>query len=90
MLVLMREAGSSVSIEDITFTIIALGDGVADVSLAKPKSERPKVITLIRGETVEICYGVTVVLIKVSDKSVRLGFECPREISIVRSEHVPE
>ena len=87
MLVLSRTVGTSVLIEDVTFTIVTIGNGVADASLRKRKGERPRVISLIQGETIEICYGVTVALIKISERSVRLGFEFPPGINFTRSEH---
>ena len=87
MLVLSRELGESVVIEDVRLTVLRIDSAYAEVSLAKVAGGKPVVLTLPRHEYVQACYDVRIVFIQVNGPKVRLGFDAPREVHISRSEY---
>ena len=86
MLVLSREIGESVVIEDVALTVIRTSDEYVEVSLAKISGGRSTIVTLPQHEYVEIGYEVQIVFIATKDSKVRLGFEAPPETRICRQE----
>ena len=86
MYVLSRRVGESVIIEEVALTLARLGDGYAEISLAKIAGGSKTILTLTHQERKAICYDVELVLVAVKDDRARFGFEYPPEVTITRKE----
>ena len=84
MLVLSRQVGESVIIEDVTLTLTRVGDGYVEVSLTKVSGGEKTVLTLPHDERVSICYDVEVIFVAAMGTKVRFGFEFPPKVTIIR------
>lgn len=84
MLVLSREPGEAVIIDDVVFTLARVADGYVEASLRKAAGGIPTVITLPHHRRIDICYGVQVVFIQATGVRATLGFEHPPEVAICR------
>lgn len=84
MLVLSREPGEAVIIDDVVFTLARVADGYVEASLRKTAGGIPTVITLPHHRHIDICYGVQVVFIEATGVRATLGFEHPPEVTICR------
>ena len=84
MLVLSREPGEAVIIDDVVFTLARVADGYVEASLRKTAGGSHTVITLPHHKRIDICYGVQVVFIEATDVRATLGFEHPPEVTICR------
>lgn len=90
MLVLSREIGESLVIEDVALTLVTVGGRYAEVSLVKLAGGKTIVVALPYGEYVDICYDARVVLIRAEGTKARLGFEAPEGVLIRRRELIDE
>ena len=90
MLVLSREAGESVVIEDVVLTLVGISEEYVEASLVKLTGGRVTIATLPRNEYVEICYDVRVIYFNLKEGRVRLGFEAERGARIARREFLAE
>ena len=89
MLVLSREVGESVLIEDVLGTVVRASSDSIDMSFVKKNGGRNVLVTFRRNQVVEICYNVQAVLIRSDGKSARLGFEYPKnDVHVSRAEMV--
>ncbi len=86
MLVLSREIGESVVIEDVVLTLVSVSEKYVEVSLVKMSGGKVTMATLPHDQTVEICYDVEVVVVNTKGPKVRLGFETPDDLTIRRGE----
>ena len=84
MLVMSREVGESVVIEDVVMTLARVGDRYAEVSLRKVTGGKKSILTLPHNERKAICYNVEVVFIEVKGEKARFGFEHPTDVTITR------
>ena len=90
MLVLSREPGESIVIEDVLFTLIRVSEQYLEASLVKMAGGKSTTLTLPQNEGVDICYDVQVVFISAKGTNVRLGFEIPDHVTITRREMLDE
>jgi sRNA-binding carbon storage regulator CsrA len=88
MLVLSREVGEAIIIEDVVLTLAQVADGYVDVSLRKTTGGRRIVLALPHHQRIEICYGVEAVFIDATSAGARLGFDHPPEVTISRLESI--
>ena len=86
MLVLTREIGQSVIIEDVRVTVIRFGSDFAELSFAKITGGEAKIVTMSRNESVDACYDVRITFVQGTRAKLRLGFEAPREVHIHRED----
>ncbi|HUG18843.1 MAG TPA: hypothetical protein VMM56_07675 [Planctomycetaceae bacterium] len=86
MLVLSREIGQSIVIEDVLLTLLRIDEEYVEFSLTKLTGGKPKIVTLPHREQIEICYEVQVALIQIKGSRARFGFEYPPEVEITRHE----
>jgi len=86
MLVLSRQVGETVVIEDVVVTVIRVAEGYVEASLAKMSGGKATIVTLPQNEYVDICYEARVVYLFAKGPKVRLGFELPRWTAIRRGE----
>lgn len=89
MLVLSREIGDSIRIEDVKLTLVRIDEQqppYVEIVLAKTLGGKRRVVTLPQDEWIEICYGVTIGLVATSKRKARLGLEYPTGVDLRRSE----
>ena len=87
MLVLTREVGQSIIINESTIITVTINvPGFAELFQLDTISGQRRIVTLALGEQLWILTEVAVVLIRQPENKVRLGFEYPRHISIRRGE----
>ncbi|MAG93929.1 MAG: hypothetical protein CMJ48_09295 [Planctomycetaceae bacterium] len=89
MLLLSREPGQSLIIEDVRLTVIRATSDDVELSLRKIIGGTPSLVTLQRGTPVDACYDVKITYVTLSDNRVRIGIDAPRELSIAREEAPP-
>ncbi|MEX1095822.1 MAG: carbon storage regulator [Planctomycetales bacterium] len=86
MLVLSREIGTSIVIEDVRVTLVRVGPEHCEVALEKLAGGTRRIATLPRDESVEVCYGARLVFIGASGTKARLAIDAPREVHVARHE----
>jgi sRNA-binding carbon storage regulator CsrA len=86
MLVVTRNSGTSLDINDVQLTLLRVTQGYVEVSLQKPASIHPSIVTLLHRQYTDICYGVRIVLLEATGARATLGFEYPDGVSISRTE----
>lgn len=86
MLILSREIGQAIVIDDVVVTVIRVGGRSAEVSLQKLTGGKRVVATLLRDEPVDACYNTRLLFIESRGPKVRLGIDAPDGIEIRRQE----
>ena len=86
MLVMSREIGQALVIEDVVVTLDAFDDQHADITLQKVAGGKSISLTLNLNEFVDACYDTRIVLIATRDTKARLGIEAPKNVPIHRKE----
>jgi sRNA-binding carbon storage regulator CsrA len=86
MLILSRQLGESVVIDDLVVTVDSYADDHAILSLMKTNCEFLRKVTAPFHEPVEISDHVRAWMVRAERDRVRLGFDAPRDCSISRWE----
>jgi len=86
MLILSREVGEAVIIEDVALTLVRIGENYVEVSLVKTTGGRPVVLTLPHHQYINVCYNAQAVFVATKGTQARLGFEAPPDVAIRRRE----
>ncbi len=86
VLVLSREIGQAVLIEDVVVTLVAATAEYAEVSLQKLSGGKTVIATLPKQQCVDACYDTQLVYIEGKGKKVRLGIEAAADLFIQRKE----
>ena len=86
MLILSREIGEAVVINDVVVTVVRIDDDYLEISLVKATGGKSRVAVLPRQQSVDICYDAQVVFVGAKGTKARLGFEVPVEVTIQRRE----
>lgn len=84
MLILSREVGESVIIEDVALTLVRFGAKSAEVSFVKLAGGKSVILQLPHHQARDVCYDVQVVFVGAKGTKVRLGFEAPPHVTITR------
>ncbi len=82
MLVLTRNVGQSLLIEDVQLTLIYVDPGSMIFSMEKLTGGRETKVRLQRHQIVNVCYDVKFQLISVEGSTARLGLEHPESVTI--------
>ena len=88
MLVLSREVGHSVVVMDVVVMLIGLGTNDAEISLRKQTGGKSRIVTLPRGQAVEVCYETRIGLVESRESHARLTIESPEGIQVRRLEDI--
>lgn len=86
MLVLSREIGTSIVIEDVRVTLVRVGPEHCEVALEKLAGGRRRIATLPREESVAACYDTRLVFLGMRGAQARLGIDAPRDVHIARQD----
>jgi sRNA-binding carbon storage regulator CsrA len=85
MLVLSRQLGQGVSIDDqLVARVAVIGKSSVDLLVSDASGCRVSVVTLTRGVQSRITCDVTGVLIKIEPDKTRLGLSFPKYIRVSR------
>ena len=85
MLLLTREIGEAILIEDVAVTLICSNPNVAEVSLQKLSGGKKVTATLLRGKAVDACYETQLIYIGAKGTAARIGVNFPKWIRVVRT-----
>ena len=91
MLVLSRKAGESIVIGDeLIVTVTFIGSEAVEITATRRDNSFVKSWVLSTNEGVAINDEVRVVLIQLKRERARLGIEYPPELSVARTENLPQ
>jgi len=86
MLVLKRKVGEAIVIDrNIVATVVIIGDDFVELGLSNLSGGQLGTIVLLKTEYTHIAHGVYGIVVQLRP-NVRLGFECPKTITLERQE----
>jgi sRNA-binding carbon storage regulator CsrA len=86
MLVLSREIGESVAIDNLTVTLVEVGERYVEVCVENELSGQSTLSRLPHLQYVEITPEVQVLFVAANGTTARIGFVAPRDMRIARGE----
>lgn len=86
MLVLSREIGQAIVIDDVVITVVRVTPEYAEITLQKVTGGKKVIATLPLNEYVDACYNTQIVFITSRGNKARFGVEAPADLPIYRYE----
>lgn len=82
MLILKREPGQTLMIEDVQLTLVHVSLNAIVFSMAKLAGGRETKVRIQRNQIVDVCYNVKFQVLSIEGQSARLMLEFPESVKV--------